>query len=377
MTAAAYRHVYVHVPFCARRCAYCDFAIAVRRTVPVGEYVDAIAGEMRVRGIAGLTIDTLYLGGGTPSRLGPDGVTRLLDTIRERVALTHGAEVTLEANPEDFSEEAVRAWREAGVNRLSIGVQSFDDRVLRWMHRVHDADAAARAIAIARDGGIAAYSLDLIFAVPESLERDWSRDLDLALALAPDHVSLYGLTIEQGTPLGRWHGRGEVLESPEERYETEFMLAHERLGARGFEHYEVSNFALPGRRARHNSSYWRGVPYLGLGPSAHGYDGAQRRFNIEAYAAWTHAVEAGRDPLGGLEVLSAENRIAESVYLGLRTTDGLRIDDDEVDGVRAWIDAGWVSLGGGAGGRRLICSAEGWLRLDALAATLTARRSRS
>lgn len=377
MNDVRFRHVYVHVPFCARRCAYCDFAIAVRRTVPVDAFVDAIDAELRLRGVANLTADTLYLGGGTPTRLGADGVARLLDTIRSRVALSPGAEVTLEANPEDFSPESVRAWREAGVNRLSIGVQSFDDRVLQWMHRVHDADAATRAVTLARDGGLAAYSVDLIFAVPEALERDWSRDLELAMGLHPDHVSLYGLTIEQGTPLGRWHGRGDVLESTEERYESEFMLAHERLGASGFEHYEVSNFALPGRRARHNSAYWLGVPYLGLGPSAHGFDGSARRFNVQAYAAWSDAVNEGHDPLGGIEVLTEENRIAESVYLGLRTTDGLPIDDDEVDGVRAWIEAGWVSVDGGASERRLRCSAEGWLRLDSLAATLTARRSRS
>lgn len=371
------RHLYLHVPFCARRCSYCDFSIAVRRNVPVEEYVEGVRAELSLRGIASArpTLDTVYLGGGTPSRLGPDGVGRLLDVLRAAVDIAPGAEVTLEANPEDIDEAAVRAWHAHGVNRLSIGVQSFDDRVLAWMHRVHSGSAARRAVDAARAGGISAYSVDLIFAVPDSLERDWERDLDGALSLTPDHVSLYGLTIEQGTPLGRWRERGDVIESPEERYEQEFLRAHTALGAAGFEHYEVSNFALPGHRARHNSAYWRGVPYLGVGPSAHGFDGTERRWNVEAYAAWLRALAAGRDPRGGAEELSIANRVAESVYLGLRTTDGLEIRGDELDALSNWVDAGWIEpirIGDGAGIR---CTPLGWLRLDGLAADLTARRS--
>ena len=191
-----YQHLYAHVPFCARRCSYCDFSIAVRRNVPVAEYVHAVAAELAHRDAAATCapLTTLYLGGGTPSRLGADGVAQLLNAMREHITLAPDAEVTLEANPEDITAEAVAAWRVSGINRLSIGIQSFDDRVLRWMHRVHDASSAQRAVAIARDGGLEHFSLDLIFAVPDSLERDWTRDVDLMLALTPDHLSLYGLT---------------------------------------------------------------------------------------------------------------------------------------------------------------------------------------
>ncbi len=374
-----YEHLYVHVPFCARRCSYCDFSIAVRRSVPVRDYVSAISAELAHRSATSVCapLQTLYLGGGTPSRLGAHGIAELLTAMREHVALAPDAEVTLEANPEDITEDSVAAWRAAGVNRLSIGIQSFDDRVLRWMHRSHDAMTARRAVAIARDGGFVHYSLDLIFAVPESLERDWTRDVDEMLVLEPEHLSLYGLTVEPHTPLGRWRARGEMEESPEDRYELEFMDAHVRLGAAGFEHYEVSNFARPDARARHNSAYWRGAPYLGIGPSAHGYDGKVRRWNVAAYAAWLSLVQTGADPIAGSETLTADNRIAEGVYLGLRTRDGLTVTPAERAHVRPWVEAGWIEWMEVGGEERLRCTAKGWLRLDALAADLTALRSHS
>ncbi len=373
------RHLYVHVPFCARRCSYCDFSIAVRQDVPVASFVQAIGQELAIRRVHEhiAPLDTLYLGGGTPSHLGAGGVARLLDTLTAAAPLAPGAEVTLEANPEDITPDAVRAWREAGVTRLSIGVQSFDDAVLRWMHRVHDAHAAVRAVHVAREGGLASMSLDLIFALPVALERQWERDLDAALALEPEHISLYGLTVEPHTPLGRWSARGEVAESPEECYESEFLLAHQRLGAAGLEHYEVSNFARPGQRAVHNSAYWKGVPYVSVGPSAHGFDGDVRRWNIGAYAAWLAAIGRGEDPLEGSESLSAANRMAETVYLGLRTVDGLALLPNEQAAVAAWRDAGWIESVDETDSSRVRCTPLGWMRLDRLAADLTALRSHS
>jgi oxygen-independent coproporphyrinogen-3 oxidase len=369
------RHVYVHVPFCARRCSYCDFAIAVRRHVPVDEYLAALEGELGVRlgpASRAAPVDTIYVGGGTPSRLGGDGIARLLDLLRRWFEPVSGAELTIEANPDDVTPAAVRAWRAAGVNRVSLGGQSFDDRVLAWMHRSHDAAQITRAADLVRQAGIDDWSFDLIYAVPEALGRDWARDLAQTVALAPPHVSMYGLTVEPATPLGRWHARGEVQEAPEERYEAEFLLAHGELAAAGYEHYEVSNWAQPGRRSRHNSSYWSGVPYLGLGPGAHGFDGAERRWNAAAYAAWQRAAAAGRDPVEGREVLTDENRVAEGVYLGLRTTTGLPLLADERPGLEPWLAAGWAELRH----ERLRLTPTGWLRLDALAATLTVRRSR-
>jgi oxygen-independent coproporphyrinogen-3 oxidase len=232
-------------------------------------------------------------------------------------------------------------------------------------------------VAAAREGGIPAVSLDLIFAAPDSVPRHWERDLDAVLALEPDHLSLYGLTIESHTPLGKWQARGTVEEADDARYEREFLLAHDRLGDAGYAHYEVSNYARAGRRAIHNSAYWRGVPYVGLGPSAHGYDGIVRRWNIAPFAHWADALAAQRDPVGGSETLTAANRAAEMVYLGLRTTDGLVVSEAECAHVAAWEKAGWVRLVTDDGVRRLTCTPTGWLRLDALAADLTAFRSHS
>lgn len=375
----SYRHVYVHVPFCARRCTYCDFAIAVRRQVPWRAFADAIGAELRIRGVGpdGLALRTLYLGGGTPSLLGPSGVEALFGVLRAQLSLEADAEVTLEANPEDVTADAVAAWRRAGVNRVSLGVQSFDDGVLAWMHRVHDAGAALRAAETLREGGIASVSLDLIFAAPEALARNWESDLAQILALAPEHISLYGLTIEPHTALGRRHARGDVIEAPDERYEREFLGAHHALRDAGFEHYEVSNFARPGHRARHNSAYWQGVPYLGIGPSAHGFDGVARRWNRAAFAAWEADVLAGRDPVEGAESLTALNREVEMVYLGLRTRDGLVLQAGEEGHVAPWHEQGWIEPVHQSDETRIRCTASGWLRLDALAADLTAFRSRS
>jgi oxygen-independent coproporphyrinogen-3 oxidase len=369
------RHVYVHVPFCSRRCSYCDFSIAVRREVPVDEYLAALDAELRTRfGDAPVAeVDTIYFGGGTPSRLGGSGLARAVALVGQRFQPVSGAEITVEANPEDLIPAHAAAWRAAGVNRLSLGSQSFDDRALQWMHRTHDADAIGRAVDVARGAGIDNLSLDLIFALPQALGRDFGRDVERLLALAPDHVSLYGLTVEAGTPLGRWVARGTAVEQPEEGYARDFLDARRLLEAAGFEHYEVSNYAKPGRRARHNSAYWGGAPYVGVGPAAHGFDGDIRRWNVRAYAAWRDRAIAGADPVEGSEALTPANRDAESVYLGLRSDRGLSIGAADRPLASSWIEAGWTTIGQDG---RLRCTAEGWLRLDALAAALTHHRSR-
>jgi oxygen-independent coproporphyrinogen-3 oxidase len=369
------RHVYLHVPFCARRCSYCDFSIAVRRAVPVDEYLAALERELSTRyGTEPATeVDTIYLGGGTPSRLGGRGVARAIALIERHFALARGGELTIEANPEDVDAGAVAGWADAGVNRLSLGSQSFDERVLAWMHRTHDAAQIERAATTARAGGIRNLSLDLIFALPAELGRDLHADVRRLVALEPDHVSLYGLTVESATPLGRWVARGEAVERPEEGYEAEFLAAHELLESAGLEHYEVSNYARPGRRSRHNSAYWAGVPYVGLGPAAHGFDGDVRRWNARSYSAWRDLALAGADPLEGQERLTEANRSAESVYLALRSDSGLTLLPGERDVAAPWEVAGWVGIGADG---RLRCTPLGWLRLDALAAALTHSRSR-
>ena len=369
------RHIYLHVPFCARRCSYCDFSIAVRRTVPVDEYLRALEAELHTRfGTRQPTeVDTIYLGGGTPSRLGGEGVARTLALVERHFHPVADAEITIEANPDDVTPDSAAAWRQAGVNRLSLGAQSFDEGVLTWMHRTHDAPTTTRAVDVARSAGITNVSLDLIFALPTALHRDFSRDVRQLLDLEPDHISLYGLTIEPRTPLGRWVSKGLTVEQPEEGYETDFLDAHRLLTDAGFEHYEVSNYGKPGRRARHNSAYWSGVPYVGLGPSAHGFDGQVRRWNARHYTDWRDAALALADPIEGSELLTADNRVAESVYLGLRSDAGLPMIPADRPLVAPWVDAGWANTGSDD---RLRCTPNGWLRLDALAAALTHHRSR-
>src|SRR5882724_6043439 len=233
------RHLYVHIPFCVRRCSYCDFSIAVRKRIPAREYVDAVLGEVSLLGVADpgrkpgeredLGLETLYLGGGTPSLLPPEAISALLTSLRDAFHVTSSrdaVEVTLEANPEDVKPESARVWRRAGINRVSLGAQSFDNRVLQWMHRSHDATRIGDAVRTLRGAGVDNISLDLIFALPTELERDWARDLDLACALLPAHLSLYGLTVEERTPLARWISRGAAAAPDDERYAEEYLLAH-------------------------------------------------------------------------------------------------------------------------------------------------------
>jgi oxygen-independent coproporphyrinogen-3 oxidase len=338
--------------------------------------VDGVARELEIRALGGATLDTVYFGGGTPSKLGGEGVDALLTRIRDRFSIAPDAEVTLEANPEDVSRANADAWREAGVKRLSIGAQSFDERVLAWMHRTHSASATTDAVRHARDAGITNLSLDLIFALPETLDRNLAQDLDRMIELAPDHISSYGLTIEAHTPLGKWHAWGDVDEAPDERWAAEFELTHETLERAGYAHYEVSNFAREGRVAMHNSAYWQDRHYIGIGPSAHGFDGVSRRWNEQAYAHWLEKVRRGEDPAGGSETLTGEQRTAERAYLGLRTRNGLGIGTDEVSFVTPWIDAGWAVLNDRHDSRILSLTPAGWMRLDALAAALTDFRSR-
>ena len=401
------RHLYVHVPFCVRRCSYCDFSIAVRKRVPAREYVDVVRrelafvrdnslgwtnpgamaqGESKAMLASGAQVSasdgrvdttrasddpfTLYMGGGTPSLLPDDALGALLTSLRDAFHVTSSrddVEVTVEANPEDVTPDRATAWRRAGVNRVSLGAQSFDDRVLRWMHRSHDAARIGAAVHALGAAGIHNVSLDLIFALPAELERDWGRDLDQALALGPTHLSLYGLTVEERTPLARWISRGAASPPDDERYAEEYLLAHTRLAACGYRFYEVSNAARDGARSRHNSAYWTGAPYLGLGPAAHSFDGRTRRWNVSAWEDYRRSIAAGRPPVESEEELTAEQRRLERLYLALRTDAGLPASACPPDRLTAWRGEGWVEESGG----RVRCTTEGWLRLDALVRDLT------
>jgi oxygen-independent coproporphyrinogen-3 oxidase len=367
--------LYVHVPFCQRRCSYCDFSIAVRKRIPAREFVDAILAEARHAELS--APDTLYFGGGTPSLLPPDAIGELVQKLTVQFRIPHSAlriphsvaarEVTLEANPENVTPDNAQAWRAAGINRVSLGAQSFDDTVLRWMHRSHDAEQTNRAVQALRNAGIENISLDLIFGLPAELKRNWERDLDIAHALRTTHLSLYGLTVEPRTPLDRWISRGATRPPDEERYVAEYLAAHSRLTADGFEFYEVSNAARPGYRSRHNAAYWSGRPYVGLGPAAHSFDGQTRRWNLRAWEAYRRAIAEGRSTVEAEETLTEEQQEMERVYLALRTVEGLPLAAASSRRRRITppphlAAQGWLYEEAG----RLKCRPEGWLRLDSL-----------
>ena len=340
----------------------------MRKQIPADDFVASITTELKQVGPLE-SLETVYLGGGTPSLLPHEFIRAILLDVLHSTPSLDAVEVTMEANPENVTANAARAWRAAGVNRVSLGSQSFDDRVLEWMHRTHGVAQIAHAVKHLRDAGIDNISLDLIFALPESLGRDWDGDLDQALALAPSHLSLYGLTVEPRTPLDRWISRGAIQAPSDDRYADEYLRAHERLGAAGYEFYEVSNAARDGRRSRHNSAYWSGSSYLGVGPASHSFDGRARRWNYSAWEAYRSVIAAGESPIDSREELSDEQRELERLYLGLRTIEGITFSDFPrlSPPPTALVDNGWLLTDGS----RLRCTPSGWLRLDSLVSALT------
>ncbi len=368
------RSVYVHAPFCARRCLYCDFAVTVSRRGELAGWLRALAGELRAVEEEGLlapagSLATLYVGGGTPSLLGPEAMAGLARVLGRSRLTDPALEWTAEANPESFSDEVARSWSGAGVNRISLGAQSFQGPALRWMGRLHGPEGPAEALRRARAAGIGNVSLDLIFALPREVERDWRRDLEEALALEVPHLSLYGLSVEKGTPLSRAVGEGRVSPAGEERYREEFLLAGELLRAAGYRHYELSNFALPGSESRHNRACWELRPYLGLGSSAHSFRLPLRRWNLRGWDAYRKAAGEGILPLEGEERLSPGAVRLERIWLGLRTLQGVSrtgLPDGAVRLLDRWVQEGLgVSRGEG-----IRLTPEGWLLLDHLAVEL-------
>jgi len=366
------RSLYVHVPFCVRRCSYCDFAVQATREAPTDDWLSAVTAEMRLlseeRGWGSpLRLDTVYIGGGTPSMLRPDAMADLRRRLEPYATWSDAAEWTCEANPESFTPETARAWRGAGVNRLSLGAQTFHEPALRWMGRMHGVDGPRGAMDAARGAGFGNVSVDLIFGLPERLGRDWAADLFQALALEPEHVSLYGLTAEAAAPLGRWVGEGRETLADEDRYADEYLLAHHTLTGAGFEHYEVSNFGLPGRRSRHNFAYWTGEPYAALGPGAHAFHPPLRRWNVRSWDDYRRMLlEEGRLPTDGEETVDEETAALERAWLLLRTDQGwplATVGAAERRLAEVWTRQGWAREDAGV----LRLTADGWLLLDRLA----------
>lgn len=319
--------IYLHIPFCKRVCAYCDFYKSARTTL-LDPVVEQMHGELEARAAylgEGTAIETLYFGGGTPSLCHVEQLSALIERVKRLFNCSRLGEVTLEANPDDLSEEYLNGLRKVGINRLSIGVQSFDEEELRWMNRRHTARQAEEAVKAARRAGFDNITIDLIFGVPGFGREVLARSIDRALELEVEHISAYHLTIEPRTALGRKAEQGELQAVAENISEEEYQMVHQRLSQAGYEHYEISNFARPGRRARHNAAYWQGIPYLGIGPGAHSFNGESRCWctdRVESYA------EAGASRFEE-EWLTPENRMNEYLMTHLRTIEGISLGEVE------------------------------------------------
>lgn len=324
--------VYLHTPFCRSRCSYCDFATGMFESATAERYVRALCSEIgNWREVASPnSIDTIYFGGGTPSLLTISQIESILAAVRDRFSVATDAEVTLEINPGDGGlsdqerRETMRAWRRLGINRASFGAQTFDDRELKMLGRTHDASEVRLTFQLLREAGFENINFDLIAALPGQTVAGWKRNLDEALKLRPEHLSLYLLDVHEGTPLYDQMERG-IRPKPNDDLAAEmYATMIDRVCAAGYEHYEISNFCLPGFESRHNSKYWIGAPYYGFGNSAHSFDGVRRRWSNERDAAkYVELIDRGGSPITERTELTEDDARSEAIFLGLRLMRGI------------------------------------------------------
>lgn len=326
ISARALPGLYVHVPFCRTKCPYCDFASVTSLKV-VDAWMEALRRESVQAGEGFGPFDSLYLGGGTPSLLDERMLADLLEYLFGRYTFAEGAEVTIEVNPDDVTPERARHYRSVGINRVSVGVQSFDEEELRFLRRRHSALQARRALGWLRDAGFDNVGIDLMYSLPGQTADDWETSLRAALSFHPEHISAYSLTVEADTPFGRLRSQGKLPAADEEIERTLFLLAHYVLRGFGYLHYEISNYAR-GREniSRHNRKYWHHVPTLGLGPAAHSYRDGVRWWNVRDVKTYVERLQRGESPVEDSERLNDEQMELERVYLGFRTAEGVPLE---------------------------------------------------
>jgi len=317
--------IYIHVPFCKKACHYCNFHFSTQQQLKP-EMVKAICREAYLRkDFIQEPINTIYLGGGTPSLLSASELDIILSTLQQHYSIATGIEITLEANPDDISDEKLNQWLKAGVNRLSMGIQSFFEEDLQWMNRAHNAIQAKDCIEKAQIAGFNNLTIDLIYGTPGLTNERWQQNIQTALSLGIPHLSCYALTIEPNTALDHMVRKGQKKDVDADIQATHFNILTQTLQTAGFEHYEISNFAKPGFRSQHNSSYWQGKPYLGLGPSAHSFDGAFiRQWNISNNPLYISSLQQGVVPFES-ETLTITQKINEYLMTSLRTMEGISL----------------------------------------------------
>ena len=311
--------IYIHIPYCKQKCHYCNFfSVASKRFMP--EVVEAICreAELQKHYLEDRTLNTIYFGGGTPSLIGSDLLAKIFDALKANYTISPDAEITLEANPDDISTETLQQWKKQGINRLSIGIQSFREDDLHYLNRVHDAQKARECIELAKSVGFHDLTIDLIYGIPVLSDEAWLENIETALKFEIPHISTYALTVEPQTALDVLIRKGKYAPVDEVQAARHFELLMQRMAERGYLHYEISNFCKPGHFARHNTAYWQGEPYLGLGPSAHSFNGASRQWNVSGIKEYLDAVEEKNLPFES-EILTADQQYNEYVMTRLRT----------------------------------------------------------
>ncbi|MBL7950321.1 MAG: radical SAM family heme chaperone HemW [Flavobacteriales bacterium] len=325
--------LYLHIPFCRQACTYCDFYFSTSKDR--GGVLDAMELELikRSRELGDGRVGTIYFGGGTPSLLEPGRISTFIQQAQDLFRVERDAEMTLEANPDDITAERLAEWKVGGITRISLGTQSFRDERLKWMGRAHDARQALTSIDLIAKAGFKTWTIDLIYGLPEMSIEEWDEQLTIALDHGMPHLSAYCLTVEEKTVLAHQVKKGGVHMPGDDTQSAQFDRLMERMDAAGLDHYEISNFGKPGHYSRHNTSYWEGVPYLGIGPSAHSFDGITRRWNLSNNAGYVKALNE-RTVYWESETLTPAQRTNERLMTGLRTAKGVDIAKLEVDALR-------------------------------------------
>ncbi len=369
--------IYIHIPFCRQKCHYCNFfSVASRKELPA--VVHAIAREVALQQsyLEGKTIETIYFGGGTPSMLDPEYLNHLLDAIRMHHTIDAHAEITLEANPDDISYQSLEGWKKSGINRLSIGIQSFRDEDLIYLNRVHNAEKAKQCLILARNSGFTNLTLDLIFGIPTLSDEGWAYNMKSAFESGIPHISAYALTVEPKTALDVMIRKGKAAPVDEHRTAHHFEMLMKAMEDKGFLHYEISNYCRPGHIARHNTAYWQGAAYLGLGPSAHSYNGQSRQWNVSGIREYLDSISNKTFPEDH-EVLSTGQKYNEYVMTSLRTMWGCKTGEiilkfgqdysDYFTGIaESWIEKGCMERNNDT----YTLSAKGKLLADGIASDL-------
>ena len=323
--------IYIHIPFCKQACHYCDFHFSTSLKHK-DELLQCIHEELQLQRpyLENQTVETIYFGGGTPSLLSASELIKIIDTVHQNFEVLNQAEITLEANPDDLGIEKLKELRNTAINRLSIGVQSFFDEDLKWMNRAHQAQEAETAVKRAQDFGLENITIDLIYGYPLLSDEKWNNNIQKTIDLTIPHISSYSLTVEPQTALDSFIKKGQQKPLDEMQSATQFKFLIQELTQNGFEHYEISNFAKPNQYAKHNTNYWRGIHYLGIGPSAHSFNGQSRQWNIANNAKYIQEITLKKVPFT-LETLSLENKFNEYIMTSLRTQWGIDLAKIELD----------------------------------------------